>query len=299
MNNTRRIKRKLEKIYKPPIDNLYSYRFYSDLFSGYEFSLNEDKLSRRDFYKIIPNDNEIVGLFRNKIHYDFSYEFGQNIDRVLYSLAVYGKAYIFIKPEYDEQTGENGRSDKKLSVIHIGEVKGIPKKNKFYFKTFSNEISELNINEGTLITFKLSEFGYKRNYFKKLIKRLGKFDATTNSLELINNEPAYDFSVHVEKNRKRFLREVRNIGWSFGTEGLSDSYILYKEIHMKLFKMQMLQIVLKKINHVISTEYIPDREFKIVASTSNIDYEEVWAKFQCGELTVSELSNIVWKGITV
>ena len=64
-----------------------------------------------------------------------------------------------------------------------------------------------------------------------------KYDITSNSLELINTEPVYDFSIHAYKNRKRFLKKVRNIGWSFGTDGLSDSYILYKEIQMKLFKM--------------------------------------------------------------
>ena len=299
MNNTRRIKRKMEKIYKRPIDNLYSHRFYSDLFSGYEFSLNDDKLRRRDFYKIISNDNGIIELFRNQMQYDFSYEFGQNVDRVLYSLAVYGKAYVFIKPEYTEKNEGNGNGDKKLSAIHIGEVKGIPKKNKFYMKAFSNDIYELNIKEGTLITFKLKEFGYKRNYFKKIVKRLGKYDVTSNSLELINNEPTYDFNVHIEKIRKKILKEVRDIGWSFGTDGLSDSYILYKQIKLKLFKMRMLHTVLEKINQVVATEYFPNKEFRIVASTSNIDYEGAWRRFQCGELTVSELSDLVWKGITV
>jgi hypothetical protein len=67
---------------------------------------------------------------------------------------------------------------------------------------------------------------------------------------------------------------------------------------MKLFKMQILQNVLMKINKVITTEYIPNKEFEIKALTSNVDYAGAWAKFQSGELTVSELSNIVWKGIT-
>lgn len=213
-------------------------------------------------------------------------------------MAVYGKAYIFVKPDYINESDANGKEIKKLSAIHIGEVKGIPKKGKFYSKTYSNGISEFNIEEGKLITFDLKEFGYKRNYFKNLVKHLGKYDITSNSLELINTEPAYDFSVHADKNRKRFLKKVRNIGWSFGTDGLSDSYILYKEIQMKLFKMQMLQNVLMKINQVIATEYIPNKEFEIKALTSNVDYVGAWTKFQSGELTVSELNNIVWKGLT-
>lgn len=73
---------------------------------------------------------------------------------------------------------------------------------------------------------------------------MGKYDITSNSLELINNEPTYDFSVHADKNRKRFLKKMRNIGWSFGTDGLSDSYILYKEIQMKLFKCRYFKMYL-------------------------------------------------------
>ena len=83
----------MEKVYKRPIDNIYSHSFYSELFSGYEYSLSEEKINRRDFYIIIPDDKEIVELFGNGRHYDFSYEFSQSIDRVLYSMAVYGKAY--------------------------------------------------------------------------------------------------------------------------------------------------------------------------------------------------------------
>ena len=135
MNNMLRIKRKMEKVYKRPIDNLYSHSFYRDLFSGYEYSLSEEKINGRDFYIIIPDDKEIVELFGNGRHYDFSYEFSQSIDRVLYSMAVYGKAYIFVKPDYINEADENGKEIKKLSAIHIGEVKGIPKKGKFYSKT--------------------------------------------------------------------------------------------------------------------------------------------------------------------
>ena len=109
MNNILRIKRKMEKVYKRPIDNIYAHSFYSELFSGYEYSLSEEKINRRDFYIIIPDDKEIVELFGNGRHYDFSYEFSQSIDRVLYSMAVYGKAYIFVKPDYINESDANGK----------------------------------------------------------------------------------------------------------------------------------------------------------------------------------------------
>lgn len=299
MNNSIRISRRIEKKYKNPIYNLYSHRFFEDLFTGYAYSLSENKLGRRDFYKITPDDKAIVKLFRNTTHYDFSYDFGQTIDRALYSMAVYGKAYIFVKPEYVENNEGDGKFKKELQALHIGEVKGIPMKNTFFFRTYSKKISEFDISEGTLITLDLKELGFKRNYFTKLVKRLGKYDLTSASLELFNNEPTYDFSAHANKSKKRFLRKVRDIGWNFGTDGLSDSYILYKEIKMKLFKMRLLQYVLEKINKALAEQYIQGKEFKIEALIGNIDYEDAWIKFRDGKLTVSELSNIVWKGISI
>ena len=49
---------------------------------------------------IVSDDREIVKIFRNATKYSFSYEFEQTINDALYSMAVYGQAYIFVKPEY-------------------------------------------------------------------------------------------------------------------------------------------------------------------------------------------------------
>lgn len=291
MKNSSRISKKIEKKYKTPINNTYSHRFYRDLFTGYAYSLGEKKLDRRDFFVIVPDNREIVKIFTT--YYDFSYDLERTIDNALYSMAVYGKAYIFVKPEYVEKIEEDGKTNNVLEKLYIREAKGILKKDIFYYKTYSKEISSFDISEGMLITLDLKELGFKRNYFTKLVKRLGKYDITSAPIELINTEPTYDFSVHVNKNREKFLREVKNINWYFGTEGLSDSYILYKEINMKIFKMRLLQYVLEKINKVLANKYIQDREFRIEARTKNIDYVEVWKKYNKGELTVSDLSKIL------
>ena len=101
----------------------------------------------------------------------------------------------------------------------------------------------------------------------------------------------------VNKNQEKILRKVSDIGWRFGTDGLSDSYILYKEIKMKIFKMRLLQYVLEKINKVLADEYFQRKEFRIEARTKNIDYVEVWEKYNKGELTVSDLNKILWHSL--
>lgn len=110
----------------------------------------------------------------------------------------------------------------------------------------------------------------------------------------MKNEPTYDFNVHSEKNTKNILKLVKDLGWSLSTEGLSDSYILYKQIQMKLFKIKMLDYVLEKINKALVYKYIDNKDFKIEASIDNLNYEDTREKFQTGEITKSELSKIVW-----
>ena len=57
--------------------------------------------------------------------------------------------------------------------------------------------------------------------------------------------------------------------------------------------MRLLQYVLEKINKVLADKYIQNKEFRIEALTKNIDYVEMWKKYNKGELTVSDLSKIL------
>lgn len=294
MNDKRRINRKLKKIYMSSINNHCSQRFYSDLFTGYEFSLSKDKYCESDFFKITPNDKSILKLFKEFNNHSFSYKFGEIIDRVLYSMAVHGKSYIFIKPEYIEKNDGEGNVNKVVNSLQMDEVKGMFQKEIFYYMPFDDVIHEINISEGTFITFDLKEMGYNRNYFKKIAKKIGENDLTSISWELIKNEPTYDFNVHLEKNTNTTLKLVKGLGWSLSMEGLSDSYILYKQIEMKLFKIKMLNYVLEKINKALVDKYIDNKDLKIEASIDNLNYEDAREKFQTGEITKSELSKIVW-----
>ena len=292
MNDMRRINIKLKKLYRPLTDNIYSNRFLTDLFTGYEYSLSRN--NKDDFFRVTPNDKEIISLFTPNITYNFSYEFGQIIDRILLSMATYGKSYIIIKPDYIEGNDKKGKVNQVIGTLSIAEVKGVLKGNTFYYKFFDGKIHEFKIHEGTLITFDLKEVGYKRNYFVKIAKKLEKHEIISESWFSIKNDPNYDFDVHLYNSKIKTLKLVKDLGWYFETENLSGSYILFKEIQMKLFKIKMLDYVLEKINKALIDKYIDSKDFKIEASIDNLNYEDTREKFQTGEITKSELSKIVW-----
>lgn len=295
MCNMNRISRKIEKEYKKPEDNIYSYRFYTDLFSGYAYSLGETNFDKNDFFRIVSSDKSVENIFNNDSRYSFSYELEQMIDKALYSLAVFGKAYIYIEPRYIETKDKNGKTNKELYSLKINEVKGIWERGCFYFRTYSNEISKFNTKEGTLIFLDLKELGYKRSYFTHLVKKIGMCDITSSSLELLNEKGLYDFNIHLKKSQKLFFKYVSDIGWKFGTDGMSDSYIIYKEIKVRLFKIKFLKYILEKINKGLYGNYIKDDSFKIEAAIRHVDYEKVWRKFQKGELVVSDMIKILWE----
>lgn len=288
----RRINIKLKKLYRPLTDNIYSNRFLTDLFTGYEYSLSRN--NKDDFFRITPNDKDIINLFTPKITYNFSYEFGQIIDRVLLSMATYGKSYIIIKPDYIEENDKKGKVNQAIGTLSIAEVKGVLKGNTFYYKFFDGQIHEFKIYEGTLIIFDLKEVGYKRNYFVKIAKKLEKHEIISDSWFSIKNDPNYDFDVHLYSSKIKTLKLVKDLGWYFETENLSGSYIFLKEIQMRLFKIKMLDYVLEKINKALLGKYIFNKDFKIEASIANIDYKEVRDGFQAGKITKSEISKIVW-----
>ncbi len=289
MSNLRRIEKRIQNKYRQPNENIYSNRLYHELFMNYSCSLS-DKSDRHDFYRILSDDTEISKLFWS----DFSNRLEQIINEVLYSLATYGLAYICIKPDYINVDTNDGKTHKVLQTLHINEAKGILKNNIFYYKNYNNEIVEYDTRAGSLIVFDIKELGFRRNYFVKLNKKLSKYDITSTSTKLIYEESAYDFSVHSHKCQRRILKAVANSGWMPISDGLSDSYILYKVIKTKMFKMKCLNYVLNKVNNVLRDKYIRDESFKIEASTKNVDYEEIWKKYQCGDVTLSELSKIVW-----
>lgn len=294
MSNTNRIRKKIEKKYRLRTDNIYSHRFYTDLFSGYAYSLSEKVPEKKGFFRIVSDNSNIEKIFCNANHNNFFNQLQQTIDRALYSLAAHGNAYLYVKPEYVEIETESGKVNKELCSLSINEVKGVLKKGCFYYKTNSNEISKFDIGEGVLIILDLKELGYRRNYFTRLVKKIGKYDIASASYLLLNEEPSYDFNICIKKNQKRFFKTISNIGWRFGTDDLSDSYILYKEMKMRSFKMKNLQYVLGKINRVLVENYINDESFEIKAVTKNVDYKEVWEKYQEGKFTISDLNKILW-----
>lgn len=289
---------RINRIYHLPKDNIYKYRFFNDLSSGYSFILGETN-KNRNFLTIEPINCKFSKLIQGKHPYDLSYDIEQVIDRVAYSLMAFGKAYVYIKSEYTTGVDCDNIEAKVLSSIEIHEIKGFVKKKKkkhviFCCKRYNEATSDIEIQRNQLIVFDIKDLGYSKKYFTNILKKLGKCDITLFSTSMItNNLDGYDFSVHSKKSKLQELRVLKDVGWLFNTDGLSDSYILYKKIQEDQLRLRFLNYILEKLNSGFEN-YIVDAGGKLVAHVKEKNYNQLWENYCDGKLTGTELANILY-----
>ena len=215
------------------------------------------------------------------------------------SLMMYGKAYIYIKAEYGNLIHEQNKAEtRKLLSLDIREIKGIIKKKSdasilFVSKGAFDEVNESTLETKGLVILNVRDLGFRKNYFTNLIRKLGKYDITSELLMPSEDNEGYDFNVHSKKNKKLVLRATKDIGWVFSTEGLSDSYILYKKMQMDIFKIKSLKYIVNEINQALCCT-CGENAGKLVVHIRELDYEKVWDKYQNGEITVTELTNVLY-----
>ena len=230
-SDQRRIKRK----YPSPKNSIYTHRFFNDLASGYSFFLGK-KGENRDFFTFEPAGCKINDLLKGQYHYYGSYDIEQVINRITYSLMAYDKAYFYIHPEYSVKKADDGNTTQVLRSFEIGEIEGFIKKRTkdeivFCRRGLNCEVKNIQMSQNQLVILDIKELGFSRSFFSGILKKLSKCDITAKSTDMItDHSDVYDFMYHSERKKLAELRAIRKIGWSFGAEKLSESYILYKKI---------------------------------------------------------------------
>lgn len=299
MHNMNREEKKLNRIYRPPENNVYSYRFFQDISTGVAYTLAE-KDCREKFFDFEPEDCSIKELLKSKSFYFSNDSLAQSIENAMHSLIVYGKAYIYIKAEYEFfSLQQNKTQEQKVVSLEITEIKGFIKRKSadsilFVSNEYCKGIIEKKLARKGLIILDIRDLGFGKKYFRHLVHRLERYDITSKALRLMENEVGYDFNIHSKKSKRSELKALKDIGWSFGTEGLSDSYILYKKMQLDNFKIKVLKYILDEINESLGC-ICGENAGKIVTHIRNLDYGKLWNEYQNGEITVTELSKVLYQ----
>ena len=290
---------RIKRQYSSPENSIYTHRFFNDLASGYSFTLSK-KGENRDFFTFEPNECKIKELLKGHYRYYSSYDIEQIVSRIAYSLMAYGKAYFYIHPEYSIKKADDGTTTQILSSFEIGEIMGfIKKKSKeeivFCRKGFNLEVEEIQMSKKQLVTMDIRELGFSKKYFPSVLKKLSKCDITAKSTDMItNHSDVYDFMYHSESKKLAELRAIRKIGWSFGTDKLSDSYIMYKKIQEDELRLRFLEYIVKKINDGLH-EFLGDDSGELVAHINRKEYRRLWNDYTDGKMTGTELTTILFR----
>lgn len=292
---------KMNRIYRAPRSSIYTNRFFEDLCSGYSYIFGV-RSENRDFFTFEPQECKISKLITGRHYYNLSYNLEQVINRVTYSLMVFGKAYVYISPEYTKSLDAQNKEISVLTSVTIEEIKGFVKKHnkskiRFCCKGFNGDISDMEIQSNQLIEFNIKELGWRKRYFTNISKKLEKCDITSFSTFMLGaNVNGYDFSVHSKKIKLQELKVSKDIGWSIDMDGLSESHILYKKIQQDKLRLKFLNYILEKLNYGFET-FIDDAGGKLIARIKTKEYDQLWKDYSDGKVTGTELTNILYHNI--
>lgn len=291
---------RIDRFYRLPKKSIYSDRFFEDICSNYSYILGGEDCQRK-FLSFEPYDCKIAKLIEKKHNYDLSHYLESVINSVTFSLIAYGKSYVYITPEYVPSKKSDPNGTKQLSSLDIKEIKGIIKKESepnhivFYYKEQSGTISKIKMQRNQIIIFDIRDIGYRKKYFSRILKRLAKCDTFSASPNMVtDNVDSYNFSAQAKKYKLLKMKATKDIGWSFGTDGLSDSYILYKKIQERQLKLRFLNYILKMLNFGLN-RFVSDSKGNLIAHIKEINYDQIWMDYSNGRMTGAELSNILFR----
>lgn len=267
--------------------HIYSTKFYDDLFLLNSSLFKDNQHDNTEYINICTDNSQVRSLVDNDLIFDM-------IENALHYMAMYGRGYLYIGPKYEQFKNQlNGA--KELDEISFSSLNGILIRNHFFNQDSLNEVGELDISEGYLVVFDLKELGYKRNYFSHIINQLVKHDITLIVSNSLSKELSYDYIYHRAKVRELFLKQSKKTGWIFKPDDLSDSQILFNIIRMRKLKKKCLNYAIDKVNKTLVDNLSREDLFQLKANYKDIDYDDIWGRYQKGEIVESELSDILYK----
>ena len=288
----------IDRLYRPQKDSVFTHKFFQDLCTGFSYTLG-DKVNGNDFYYFHPTGCVAEKAFQNTYHYNLSYEIEDVIDNVIVSLLRYGKAYIYLETKYKRIVIDNHVKD-KLSTLKLIELIGYPsRKNKesliFYKRAFNGDVNKIELEADRFIELTVKDIGYRKNYFSKINKQIGKYDTTSSANEFIAESTAgYDFHEHLKHDRIKMLIATKDIGWNFETDELSDSYFFYRQIQQNKFKLLVINYIISKINSTLGRLLNDQNTGMIKLNLTSQNYSQLWVDYSKGQITGSELTKVLF-----
>lgn len=221
--------------------------FRKDFCMHFSISLSQESGHHRKFYKIKAEGKKLENLLEYDNHNFLEYEFDKILATNMVDILDYGKAYVEIVRWYDEELNLVG-----LSLKPFRNTRQIHWNHKFYFrlKTINGQVIKGRIDDEDVIVFSAKELGYSKRYFRKLCRKMKRFEITNLQLSLDSNS-GFDFDVYKKREEFELLKVGRDVCWlgrNFNNYYINEPYLLYLKIQELTLKTKLLNVLLNKYN---------------------------------------------------
>jgi len=277
-------------------NSLYTDMLLRDLTNSFSICLSP-KENRNCFYFVEPAKDSLENLLSIRTYRWDDYDFDKLLDEITWYLVVNGKAYLEIVLWKNDEGDYVG-----LSFEPIHSKRSIFFQTKYYFwgENTSGERISFSIDKKRIICFDLKEIGLSRYYFINLFRRIARINILNSTNFIVDSklQGKYNSEEHIRRNEFLLLKYTKKIFW-YGRNGsnqhLSESYLLYRAAHLKLWRKRFLDYLIEKLNDGLK-RYKEEVGFegKIKVKECEYDYLKELERYKSGEINAEQLANMVF-----
>ena len=231
-------------------NGLYRNMFLQDFCMHFSIILRK-KNDFRHFFKIDAPNKRLHDLLEYNGSMFLEYDLDKLLADNLADLINYGKSYVELVKIFDK--------DKKLIGIKLIRFRNntqVSIRNKIYYvsRKYDGKLITGKIDAENVISFKVQDIGYSKSYFRRLFRKLHKYD--TNFLELsMDSKSGFEMDVYEKKQDYELLKLGHNVRWlgrKFDNYYVNEPYLLYIKMEEMKLKEAMLSQLLSRYNEKLA-----------------------------------------------
>ena len=277
------------------ISDLYPSTFVRDMTNPFSILLSPS-FNHHGFYSIEAEDENLMELLSFDDYGFLEYDFDKILSSIMYNLIFANKTFVeiaFSKNEADEIVG--------ISLFPFDAMKiALSKKYSWFVsRKPDKKISVFKLERNKYIEFNVKELELRKNCLKRIVKRLKKINITASTKFIMDEKMKNKFFFDDFKKKQNILmlKYPQKIGWMSSADNsfLNESYSLFRLIKLREFQLKCLTLFIEKINVSINNLYdVTNASGMIKTTVSFPQYEDEWQRYKKGELSSSELSDILF-----
>lgn len=273
--------------------SMYGTMFLQDFCTHFSIVLGK-RNGHRNFYSVDPKDSHLNALLEYDNYMFMEYDFDKLLKSNLSDLVQYGKAYVEVVKLFDE--------DDKLVGIKLISFRNnfqIRINDKIYYllRKYDGKLITGKIDVENVITFKVRDLGHTKGFFKRIFRKLRKFDFSFLELSM-DSKSGFDFDVYKKKKDFDLLKvgnKLRWIGRKYDNHYINEPYLVYLRMEELKYKEKMLVKLLDMYNKKIS-EVGEKYGFtgKICFENRTSNYDELYIELESGMKNCEQVSNEIY-----